>query len=322
MALPGASQASPDAGEGKAQRVADFGGRLRAIVELVQSVRRAAHEDGVDVVAAGLAFYGLFGVFPALMASVSLYGLVADPIDMERTVQALSTVLPNPARLVVTHDLAALVARAPAGLGLSFALGLLVVLWSSSTAVSALVRAINLAYNIAPQRGFLHRRWVSLLFTLAAVLALSVAVPLVTALPVVFERLDWHPTLLALQPLVVTVLAFLSLLVVYRYAPEDARYQSIRKALPGALFAAGSWVVMSALYSAYVAYIGDFASTYGALEGVIVLCLWFYLLSLVVLLGAELNAELAKRGPPSGAEAASYEEARTRRRRRTTGPSS
>ncbi len=294
MAIPGAPRASRDADEAEDAPHAGLGLRLRKAVRLAQCVRRHADDDGVNVVAAGLAFYALFGLFPALVALVALYGLVADPNDMERTVQALSAVLPHPAQAVLTHDLATLVARAPAGLGLSFGLGLLVVLWSSSTAVSALVRAINLAYKVAPQRGFLRRRWLSLLLTLGAMLAVSVAVPLVTALPVLFERLGWRPTVLVVQPPLMAAMAFVALLTVYRYAPEDAHYHSVRRALPGASFAAGSWVAMSALYSVYVAYVGDFASSYGALEGVIVLCLWLYLSSLVVLLGAELNAELAR----------------------------
>jgi membrane protein len=263
-------------------------------------VRDAAHADGVDVVAAGLAFYALFGIFPSLVALVSLYGIVADPEDVARAVRSLSVVLPDAAQRVLTADLTALIERAPAGLGVSFAVSLLAVLWSSSTAVSALIRAINLAYNVRPRRGFLRRRWLSLALTLGAMTAIGLVVPLVTALPVAFAWLGLRPALFALQPPLLTLLAFAALLVTYRYAPDDAHYQTYRRALPGALFATVSWVLATTLYSAYVAYFGSFLSTYGALAGVIVLCLWLYLSSLVVLFGAELNAEMARGTLPKG----------------------
>lgn len=253
-----------------------------------------ADSHDADIVAAGLAFYGLLGLFPSLLAIVSVYGLVADPAEVEGALTSLAHALPSQARVLVVGGLAEFVERPSESLGFRLAFGLIAALWSSSSAMAVLVRAINVAYGLPEHRSFFGRRRIAIAFTLGGVASVAVVVPLLTALPKLLHLMRADLLMVFLPWMVLAAAAFLSLLMLFRYAPYR-RGRSWRAAVPGALAASLIWLLMSGLYSLYVRYIARFTSTYGALEGVIVLELWLYVSALVLLYGAELNAELEAR---------------------------
>jgi membrane protein len=267
--------------------------KLSRAVELALRVYRAGEDDDVDVMGAGLAFYALLGLFPALLAMISILGLVASPAWVQRLLQSLTGVVPFEAREAISSVLRDFTARPPARLSLGFVVPTVAVLWSASSAMGVFVRAINLAYDLPERRGFFGRRLLALSFTLGAIVAIAVVVPVMTALPAVLRWLGVGMGLSLLRWPLIGLLALGALLVAFRYAPEDDRFKSYRAALPGAVVASVFWVIVSGLYSTYAAYVASYETSYGALEGVIVLAIWLYVSALVVLYGAELNAELA-----------------------------
>ncbi|MEO6601960.1 MAG: YihY/virulence factor BrkB family protein [Polyangiaceae bacterium] len=268
---------------------------LRRCWSLVKRVSEEADKDDADIVAAGLAFYGLLGLFPALIAMVSLYGLVADPVGIQNTIYSVARSLPGTARDVVIGELSKFVQRDARSLSFGMVLGLIAVLWSSSSAMSVLVRSVNVAYDIPERHGFLKRRGVAVLFTLSAMLGLFVLIPVVALLPKILVLFHVTSTLVVLRWPALMCVAWLTFGLLYRYAAQRIPLPSVRQIFPGAAFAGAMWVLLCAVYSAYVEYFTSFSSTYGALTGVIVLEFWLYLSATIVVYGAELNAELMRR---------------------------
>ena len=263
-------------------------------MKLIRRLIDLASEHDADMAAAGLAFYGLLGFFPALLAIVSIYGLVADPASIASVLASLARALPPTARQVVLAGVADFVHRPSGSLGMSVGLGLAAVLWSASGAMSVLVRAVNAAYGTNDHRSFFARRGIAVLLTLGGVLGVAIVVPVITVLPKLlhFLRAD---TLTTIVPWVVLViLSFAGVLALLRFAPYRDR-PTFPGLVRGAAFTTMGWFVVSAGFSLYVRYIARFTSTYGAIEGVIVLEFWLYVSALVLLYGTELCAELERR---------------------------
>jgi membrane protein len=262
---------------------------------LIKRVSDEADEDDADIIAAGLAFYGTLGLFPALLASVSLYGLIADPGAIQHAIWSVARSLPPAARDILTGELSQFVARSSRSLSLNLIFGTLAVLWSSSSAMGVLVRAINVAYDLPERRNFWQRRRLAVLFTLAGMLGMFLLVPLVAVLPKVLSFFHVGGAIVLLRWPAMALVAALTLGLLYRYSVERRPLPTVRAVLPGAGLAATLWVLLCAGYSAYVQYFTSFSSTYGALAGVIVLEFWLYISALIVVYGGELNAELERR---------------------------
>jgi membrane protein len=262
-----------------------------------QVVRRAVKEssaDNVPMLAGGVAFFAFLAVFPALIAAITLYGLVADPAQVTAQVESLASGLPQEAQPLVTEQLTTLAAGSGGALGVGLVVSLLAALWSASSGTGNLMTAINIAYDEEESRGFLKLRGTALALTLGAIVFVLVALALVAVMPVVLGALPLGPVGMILAQVarwallvgvVVTALA-----VVYRVAP-DRDAPRFRWVSPGAVVATVLWVLGSVGFSLYVNNFGSYNATYGALAGVVVLLLWLYLTSYIVLLGAEINAE-------------------------------
>jgi membrane protein len=261
---------------------------------LIKRVSDQADADDADIVAAGLAFYGILGLFPALLAMVSLYGLIADPIAIQHAIYGVARSLPSAGRDLVIGELSNFIARDSSSLSLSMVLGLLAVLWSASSAMSVLVRSINVAYDIPERHSFFKRRRIAILFTLAGMFGLFVLIPLIALLPKLLTFFHIAGAVVLLRWPALLAISWLTFGLLYRYAAQKSPLPSLRAVLPGATVAALLWVSLCAVYSAYVEYFTSFSSTYGALTGVIVLQFWLYISALIVVYGAELNAELVR----------------------------
>jgi membrane protein len=262
-----------------------------------QVTRRAFAEskaDHVPMLAAGVAFFAFLAVFPALIAGLTLYGLVADPGQVAEQVEALAGALPRDAQPLITDQLAALVASSDGALGIGLAVSLLAALWSASSGTGNLMQAINLAYDEDETRGFVKLRGTALLLTLGAIVFVLLALALVAVVPALLDAVPLGPVATALAQVVRWVLlvavVIVALAVVYRLAP-DRDAPRVRWASTGAVVATVLWIAGSVAFSLYVDNFGSYNRTYGALAGVVVLLLWLYLTSYVVLLGAEINAE-------------------------------
>jgi membrane protein len=260
--------------------------------DVLLRLKDAIREDRITLIAAGVAFYAMLALFPAMIVVVSVYGLVMDPEEIAVQVRTLG-VLPGDVRSILTGQLDAL-ARAPSGrLSLSLAFGVLVALLSASAGMKALVTGVNAAYSEAETRGFVRLRGLAFVLTLGGSLVTVVALAVIVALPVAARRLPGPAGLLVSVvrwPLLAAVLV-VGLAVLYRVAPsrKDARWQWLSW---GSGAATVLLLVGSMLCSLYAGYAPAQNKTYGAFFGVIVLLFWLFLSAFAVLLGAELNAEL------------------------------
>jgi membrane protein len=266
---------------------------LKGLKDVLWRTWMEFNKDRAPAVAAGVAFYSLLAVFPAMAAFVSLYGLFADINTVRDQLIFLSGVLPADALTFVGEQMVRLALGERTGLGLAFAFGLLVSVWSANAAMKALFDGLNIAYEEREKRGIIKLNLVSLGFTLAALLFALVVVGAVVALPVALSFIGYggpDPMLLLRWPLLlVTVIAALA--VLYRFGPSRARPRW-RWVSWGSVAAALLWLVASLAFSEYVGRFAHYDRTYGSLGAVIGFMTWTWLSVLVVLLGAELNAEL------------------------------
>ena len=263
--------------------------------EVLKRVFAEIGNDHVLLVAAGVTFYAILALFPALAALVSVYGLFADPATIADHVAALEGVLPGGAVELIGDQLASLTAGSDAGHGLTFVIGLLASLWSANGGMKSIFEALNIAYEETETRGFVRLTLVSLAFTLGGLLFVIVAIGGVVAIPALIESL-------ALGSLIETLLNWLRwpvmlavivgfIAILYRYGPSraPARWRWITW---GSVTAGVLWLVLSVLFSWYVANFGSYNATYGSLGAAIGFMTWIWLSTVVIIAGAELNSEL------------------------------
>ena len=262
-----------------------------------QILKRAWAEnkaDNMPIIAGGVAFFGFLSIFPALIALISLYGLVATPETVARQIEDLSAQLPDSAADLIGEQLQAIVANSGSALSISLVVSILAALWSASGGVGNLVTAINLAYDEVETRNFVKLKLLSLGLTLGAIVFVLVTFGLVAVVPAVIEALPLGVvgTILAQVARWVLLLAVFagSLAVLYRVAP-DRDAPRFRWVSLGAVIVTVIWAAVSVGFAIYVDNFGSYGKTYGALAGVIVLMLWLYLTCYLVLLGAEINSE-------------------------------
>jgi membrane protein len=262
--------------------------------------RRAFKEssaDNVGILAGGIAYAAFLAIFPALIAAVSIYGLVADPGTIAQQAEGVLAALPQEAQPLIRDQLTSLAATNGGALSVSLAVSILLALWSASGGTGSLMAAVNVAYDEEETRNFVKRRGIALLLTLGAIVFVLLALALVAVVPAVLNALQLgtliNVVVQLLRWVLLVVLVVVALAVVYRLAPDRDAPQ-FRWTSTGALVAAALWVLGSLAFSLYVNNFGSYNKTYGALAGVVVLLLWLYLTSYIVLLGAEINAEAEK----------------------------
>ena len=252
-------------------------------------------KDNAWIVAAGVAFYSLLAIFPAITAFVSLYGLFADPTRVQQQIAALGQVIPSDALNLISGQLQSVASAGNKRLGLSALIAVLIALWSAGAGVRALMTALNIAYREEDKRGYIEFYLVGFAFTVGLIGAAIVALLVIVGLPVALQFLP----LGGLGQVLITVLTWAILAVVvvfglgvlYRYGPsrEPAKARWVSW---GAVVGALLWVLASFLFSVYAANFANYSATYGTLSAVIALLMWFWLSAFVILLGAELNAEM------------------------------
>lgn len=256
-----------------------------------------ASSDNISILAGGVAFAGFLAIFPALIAALTIYGLVADPARARQQIADFASALPQSTQDLVTDQLSAVATGSGGALTAGLVISVLAALFSASGGVASLMTAVNLAYDENEERGFLELRGMALVLTLGAVVFTLITLALVAVLPAALDNLG----LPAVADVFVQIgrwvllvcLVIGALAILYRVAP-DRQAPRFRWVSAGSLAAGLLWVLGSIVFSLYVNFFGDYNATYGALAGVIVLMLWFYLTAYIVLLGAEINAESEK----------------------------
>ncbi|HYH25378.1 MAG TPA: YihY/virulence factor BrkB family protein, partial [Blastococcus sp.] len=262
-----------------------------------QILKRAWAEnkaDNMPIIAGGVAFFGFLSIFPALIAMISIYGLVASPETVARQVEDLSAQLPEDAAGLIADQLNAIVANSGSALSISLVVSILAALWSASGGVGNVVSAVNIAYDEVEARGFVKLKLTSLALTLGAIVFVLITFGLVAVVPQVLESLPLGVvgTVLAQVARWILLLGVFAgaLAVLYRVAPDrdSPRFSWVSL---GAAVVTVIWALVSVGFAIYVDNFGSYDKTYGAIAGVIVLMLWLYLTCYLVLLGAEINAE-------------------------------
>jgi membrane protein len=265
--------------------------------DILTRVKSEIGSDHVTLVASGLAMCALLAVFPGLAAALAIYGLFASSAQVVEHMQAFSGVLPPGTWDLFSTQLQNIASQARGSLTFAALGGLLIALWSARAGMAALMTATNIAYAEAEKRGFIRQTLVSLAFTVGAIASFLVMLSLGVALPVALEVLGtswWVQTLAgALRWLLLWGLMVVGLSILYRYAPSrrPARWSWVTW---GSAIAATLWIIVSAGFAWYVGSFATYGKTYGALGGIIALLVWFYLTSLVVVIGAEINSEMER----------------------------
>jgi membrane protein len=249
----------------------------------------------VLAIAAGVTFYSILAVFPAISTLVSLYGLFADPgavaIHLDRT----SSVLPGGAIDIVRDQMTRVASQGHGALGLTFLLSLVAALWSANAGVKALFDALNVVYDEEEKRGIIKLNAISLLVTTGMILVAVLAMAGVVALPAILGFMGFGTGKQALAQLAASAALFIVVAfgmgVIYRYGPsrDEPRWRWISW---GSVFASVVWLAASMLFSWYAANFGSFNKTYGSLGAIVGFMTWIWLSAIVVLIGAEINAEM------------------------------
>ena len=251
-----------------------------------------SNEKNISLVAGGVTYYVLIALFPGLAALVSIYGLVADPHQVETQMNALSNMLIPSAKQLIGTELHQLVTTSSGTLGFGVVIGILIALYSASRGMSGMISAVNIAYGEKETRSFIKFNLLALVMTIGLLIGGVIVLALVAVLPAALSTtsgiLKWVAYIVEWPVLVLFMIGMLA--VLYRYAParDEPQWEWTS---PGAIAASILWVVSSILFSIYVAHFGNYNKTYGSLGAVIVLLTWLWLSAYLVLLGAEINGE-------------------------------
>jgi len=256
-----------------------------------------SNDDRLLATAAGVVFFGLLAVFPAITALVSFYGLYADPSAIGANLQTLSLMLPEGSFQIVQDQIARVLDKGGVALGGTFLFGLALAIWSANAGVKAVIDALNVAYEVREERGFIRLNLLSLAFTIGGIVALLVMVSAVVAFPLALDHLGLPPgsraiVSLARWPLLLLVL-LTALGILYRFGPSR-RPPQWKWLVIGTLVAALLWIAGSAALSWYLSNFGNYNATYGSLGAAIGLMMWMWMSAIVVLFGAELNSEIER----------------------------
>jgi membrane protein len=252
-------------------------------------------DDRLLAVAAGVVFYGLLAIFPAISALVSIYGLFADPGTVNDTVSLLAEVVPADAMGPIEEQVERVASAGSGSLGFAFLLSLSLALWSANAGMKAVIDALNVAYGERERRGFIQLTLISFALTLGMILAGLCAIAAIVVFPLATSFFGVETLAAVLVQWLRWPLLFLALLlglaVLYRFGPNRTkpRWQWVSV---GSVVAAVLWLAGSAALSLYLSRFADYGATYGSLAAGIGLMMWLWLSAIVVLLGAELNAEI------------------------------
>lgn len=259
---------------------------------------RRSWQDNIGLVAAGTAFYGFIATVPILVVAAILYSSIADPAEVVRNAQRLSGLLPAGGVDAVTAQLERIVNASGRARGLGFLGAIAIAMFGARNAATALIAALNIAYDEEEKRGLAQLSLVALTIMGAA---FGLALSLLILLGFLGTLKDSVPALGAVGGTVLQLAGLIAAVLLgaaggaalYRFAPcrSKAKWKWVT---PGSLFAAVGWMLLTMGFSYYVTHSGTFAVNYGPSAAGIIVLVWFYLSALVFLFGGELNAELER----------------------------
>ena len=263
----------------------------------IQIARRSLKEmgrDHVTLLAGGVAYSWFLSLFPGLIAAVMIYGLVTDPAQVQEQIDSMASGLPQAAQELLSTQLRSIASSSSGSLSFGLIFSIALALWSASAGMAGLVEATNIAYDEEEGRNFFVKRGLALLLTIGFIVFLAISIGLVAVVPIVLDSLGLGVIATVAAQIArwvgLIVLMVVALALLYRVGP-DREAPKFAWVSQGAITATVLWVIASIGFSFYVDNFGSYGETYGSLAGVIVLLLWLWITAVVVLLGAEINAE-------------------------------
>lgn len=267
--------------------------KARSLWTVVNRVTNRMGQDNLSLVAAGIAFYGMFAIFPALGALVSIFGLFGDTHLVQAQVQQLTNLLPHESAKLLNDSLNALLSKPNASLNSGLLISLGLAIWGARAGTASLMSGLNIACERPELRSFLKQNVVALSLTFGGIIFAIVALTAVAVVPLVIDFLPIDGSLKTWLAYtrwpILGVFVLLALDVVYRFGPSHSEPHWHLISV-GTIFAGSAWILASAAFSLYVTKFGSYDRTYGSLGAVIVLLLWFWLSALIMLVGATIDA--------------------------------
>ena len=255
---------------------------------------KEAKADNVPLLGAGVAFYAFLALFPLLIALVSIYGFFADAAAITEQLRTVTKTLPPDAQKLIIDQVSTLTARGRSTVGVGALIAILISLFSASAGINNLMTAINIAYDEEEERSAIKKRLISLALTVGAVIFMIIVLALIGVLPPLLRNIfgtgavRWVLQIAGI--LILIVIVSVALAILYRVAP-DRDAPKIKWVSVGAVVATVIWLLASLGFSLYVSTLGNYAKTYGAFAGIVILLFWLWLTAYAILLGAEINAE-------------------------------
>jgi len=263
--------------------------------DIVVRTYQETQDDRLLALAAGVVFYSLVALFPAIAAGVSSYALFADAGIITKHLSFAAGIIPAELLDVLRDEITRIAAKSDGKLTFGFLLGLGVALWSANAGMKAIFDALNVIYDEQEKRGLVHFNLISLFFTVFAIGAVLFAIGGVVVFPLLLAAFGLSsiddPVIGYLRWPVMFGLIIVGLAVLYRYGPSR-RLAKWRWITVGSVFAALGWLAVSSLFSWYLSNFANYNATYGALGAVVGLMMWMWFSTIVVLVGAELNSEI------------------------------
>jgi membrane protein len=270
---------------------------LKGWARVLARAAQRVFPDQYGLIAAGVAFYALLAVFPAIAALMALAGLFTDPDTVVGQLQSVVAFLPDQAALILLNQAQLVAGSSDNGLSLTLALGVGFAVYLSTRGTTSLIHGLNIAYETRETRGVV-RFWGTVIFlTLALLSGILVLLLLLIGLPaaLAFLPLDFGTAQLirVLRWGLIAAIVVVGLAVLYRWGPAR-RLARRRFVTSGAVLAGALWFAGSQGFAIYAANFGNYNQTFGSLGGVIVLLTWLWLSAFVVMLGALLDSEIAR----------------------------
>lgn len=267
----------------------------RGLRDVAWRLYESLTSDRILLIAAGVTFYLLLSIFPAISVFVSLYGLVAEPSSVVDRLTFFGSAMPDQAFELILDQLRSLASAPQTGLSITLLGSLAVALWSANAGMKALFEAMNVAYGESEKRGIIRLNLTSLSFTFASLALVVLIITLAGIVPAILDYIwlgQWTELIIRLArwPVLLALIS-LAIMALYRLGPsrEPAK---LRWLSWGAVFSTGAWLAAALAITFYLGHIADYNATYGALGASIGFMVWVWVSVIIVILGAELNAEL------------------------------
>jgi membrane protein len=262
--------------------------------DVVLRVFHGISEDRITTISGGVTFFVILALFPGLAALISLYGLFADSSTVSQHIGSLEGILPEGGIQILRDQLQQLTSQPPQKLGFTLVAGLAISLWSANGGIKSMFEGLNAVYQEHEKRSFIKLNLISLALTLGAIGFVLTSVLIITVVPKLLALLGLQRisevTAYARWPFLLGV-AGLMIAVIYRFGPSR-HGPKWRWISPGSIFAAVTWIAASLLFSWYTVYFGSFNKTYGSLGAAVGFMTWIWISTMIILVGAKLNAEL------------------------------